>query len=165
MFHDALESNIGSLNHAILERIDVDYDCSLTIDPEVKQRWYAIGLYLSYDPVTDPAHTWISSMGRIKYLTPIYTALQQSGQHDLAQQWYDENSSFYHPLADVAIEGVLAAPIKPVKIVQEEEEDYVFAMEFDFDFEAMADELNDTVDEIHAYAEKWFDTMDMGFLN
>lgn len=43
-------------------------------------------------------------MGRCKYLTPIYSALQDSGQHDLGVEWYNENLDFYHPVA-ISTEG------------------------------------------------------------
>lgn len=61
VFHDTLETNIDRVNLAILQKIDEDLNCTNDIDPEVKQRWYAVGLSLEYQPVYDPAHTWISS--------------------------------------------------------------------------------------------------------
>lgn len=95
------------MNTAILARIDADLDCTATLDPEVKQRWFPTGLGLNYDPVYEPAHTWISSMGRSKYLTPVYASLQDSGQHDLGVQWFDENKDFYHPVAATSVEEIL----------------------------------------------------------
>lgn len=38
-------------------------------------------------------------MGRCKYLSPVYASLENSGQHDLGVQWYNENIDFYHPVA------------------------------------------------------------------
>jgi hypothetical protein len=38
-------------------------------------------------------------MGRCKYLTPVYVALENSGQHDLGVEWFNENINFYHPVA------------------------------------------------------------------
>jgi len=95
------------VNTAILERIDADLNVTGTIDPEVKQRWYATGLSLFYDPVYEPCKAWISSMGRNKYLTPQYAALEDSGQHDLAVTWFCDNIDFYHPVSMTAIEGIL----------------------------------------------------------
>ena len=43
-------------------------------------------------------------MGRCKYLTPVYTALEEYGQHDLGVQWFDGNLDFYHPVA-ITTEG------------------------------------------------------------
>lgn len=31
-----------------------------------------MGLYLQYQPVTPYAHDWVGSMGRNKYIKPIY---------------------------------------------------------------------------------------------
>lgn len=92
---------------AILTKIDADLECTEEVDPEVKQRWFPIGLTLMYDPVYDPAHTWISSMGRSKYLNPVYQSLEDSGQHDLGVQWFDENKDFYHPVAATSVEDIL----------------------------------------------------------
>jgi leukotriene-A4 hydrolase len=107
MFHDTLQANYDQVNTAILVRIDADLNVTNDLDPEVRQRWYPTGLGLFYDPVYDPAHTWISSMGRSKYLTPVYTSLQDSGQHDLGVTWFCENIDFYHPVSVTTLEGVL----------------------------------------------------------
>lgn len=107
VFHDTLQNNIKDVNIAILTQIDADLDCSTTSDPEVKQRWFPTGLGLHYDPVYDPAHTWISSMGRSKYLCPVYAALEDSGQHDTGVEWYNENADFYHPVAATSVREIL----------------------------------------------------------
>jgi hypothetical protein len=73
IFHDTIQAAIGvNLNIPILQRIDNDLNCTADPDPEVKQRWYSTGLYMNYTNVTEPAHIWISSMGRNKYIMPIY---------------------------------------------------------------------------------------------
>ena len=46
-------------------------------------------------------------MGRAYYLTPVYRALESSGQHDLAVQWYNDNKDFYHPMANMDIEQII----------------------------------------------------------
>lgn len=98
VFYDTLQSAAG-LNLKILERIDADYHSTDDPDPEVKQRWLPTGLVLGYLDAYDPAHEWVSSMGRCKYLTSVYVALQSSGQHDLGVKWFNENLDFYHPVA------------------------------------------------------------------
>ena len=72
VFHDTLQNHYDQVNTAIIARIDADLNCTADIDPEVRQRWYPTGLGLNYDPVYNPAHDWISSMGRSKYLMPVY---------------------------------------------------------------------------------------------
>ena len=53
-------------------------------------------------------------MGRSKYLSPVYASLEDSGQHDLGVQWFDENKDFYHPVAATTIEGILGIEDKQV---------------------------------------------------
>ena len=112
MFHDTLEANMDQVNIAILERIDADLNVTADLDPEVRERWYPTGLLLNYAPVYEPAHTWISSMGRNKYLMPVYAALEDSNQHDTGVQWFCENIDFYHPVSISAIENILGVTEK-----------------------------------------------------
>ena len=107
VFYDQLQTQYDELNTAILTKIDADYDTTDDIDPEVKQRWYPICLSLFYDPVYDPAHQFVSSIGRLKYLSPIYQSLEDSGQHELGVQWLDENRAFYAPITVTGIEKIL----------------------------------------------------------
>ena len=99
VFYDTLQAAGSQITLDLLAKIDADYDTTVDPDPEVKQRWLPMGLTLNYAPAYDAAHTWISSMGRCKYLTPVYVALENSGQHDLGVQWFNENINFYHPVA------------------------------------------------------------------
>lgn len=109
VFHDTLQTYYDQVNIAILERIDADLNCTVDLDPEVRQRWYPTGLGKYYDPVYDPAHLWISSMGRSKYLMPVYSSLQDSDQHDTGCEWFEENKNFYHPVSATSIEGILGS--------------------------------------------------------
>jgi leukotriene-A4 hydrolase len=98
------------LNIDILTQVDADYKTTDDADPEVKQRWLPAGLILGYTPAFEASHTWVSSMGRCKYLTPIYVALEGSGQHDLGVTWYNENLDFYHPVAITTVARDLNLP-------------------------------------------------------
>lgn len=83
----------------ILEGVDRDLNITDTVDPECKQRWFPLGIKKNYTNVLEPAHTFISTQGRMKYLTPIYQALLDTNQKQIAVQWYEENINFYHPYA------------------------------------------------------------------
>jgi len=64
-------------------------------------------LSIKYNPAYDASHEFVSSQGRLKYLTPIYQSLESTDQHDLAVQWFDENEDFYHPIAVSSLEATL----------------------------------------------------------
>lgn len=99
IFIERLLERKADVTLAVLERIDADYNLTNTLDPECKQRWFPLGIMTAYDKVVTPSHTFISSQGRLKYLTPIYRALLATDQMALARQWFEENITFYHPLA------------------------------------------------------------------
>lgn len=79
IFHTTLNENQKDITLAILARIDGDFDVTADPNPEVKQRWHPSGLTVNYVPVFEPAHEFVSDQGRLKYLTPVYAALESSG--------------------------------------------------------------------------------------
>ena len=83
----------------LMTRIDADLNITMDLDPEVKQRWYPMGIEIGYLPVFDQAHEFVSVQGRSKYLNPIYQSLWDYGYQTLAYSWFLENEDFYHPIA------------------------------------------------------------------
>jgi len=107
IFLERLNIQYDKVTIDILAKIDSDYNLTLTVDPECKQRWLPLAIRKGYADALEPAHTFISSQGRLKYLKPIYLALMQSDQTDLAIQWFNENIDFYHPLAVASLKKML----------------------------------------------------------
>lgn len=107
IFHTTLLEQQDDITLATIALIDSDFSVTEDPNPEVKQRWLPLCLAKLYDPSYDVAHEFVSSQGRLKYLTPIYSALEQTNQHDLAVQWFDENEDFYHPIALSSLEATL----------------------------------------------------------
>lgn len=99
VFLEQLIESYDKVDLALIKKIDDDLNITSTLDPECKQRWYPLGIRKGYEPIKEKAHTFISSMGRMKYLKPIYQALLDSNQKPLAIQWFNENIDFYHPYA------------------------------------------------------------------
>lgn len=97
VFHERLNQRFDEVTLDIMSKIDSDLNVTSTLDPEIKQRWYPLGLKKGYKPATEAAHAFISAQGRMKYLQPIYQALLDSNQRDLAVEWFNENKNFYHP--------------------------------------------------------------------
>ena len=102
-----LINHAHEFNITLLQRIDIDLGISTENDPEVKQRWYPLGIAFHYDAVFEPAHTFVSVQGRMKYLNPIYQALCDYGYRSTAFKWFYENLDFYHPIAIQTLKGIL----------------------------------------------------------
>ena len=97
-------------------------------------------------------------MGRSKYLTPVYSALEDSGQHDLAVQWNDENKDFYHPVSEASVVKIIGTDSK---INKETEEKIEF--EFNIDFGSIMNSIAQEFGNIQDFTEQ---TMyPIGFLN
>lgn len=75
IFYETLSSHQSEFGIDVLSLVDSDYGTTADPDPEVKQRWLPLGLRMQYQPAYDAAHTWVSTQGRCKYLTSVYTAL------------------------------------------------------------------------------------------
>ena len=112
IFHTTLLENHDDVTLPILSLVDSDFSVTADPNPEVKQRWLPLCLALKYDAAYEPSHEFVSSQGRLKYLTPIYQSLEQTGQHNLAVQWFDENEAFYHPIAVSSLEATLGLNAK-----------------------------------------------------
>jgi leukotriene-A4 hydrolase len=93
----------------ILTLIDQCLDITNTKNPEVKQIWFPLGISYGYKPVKEPAIEWVSSQGRLKYISPVYGAWVG---HDLtdchvAETTFNANKDFYHPLALKEIQDLI----------------------------------------------------------
>ena len=107
IFYSSLLTSNTTVTLDILKKIDEDLGATADPNPEVKQRWLPLCLMLKYQVAYDAAHTFVSSQGRLKYLTPVYQALEWTDQHELALQWFNESKDFYHPLALSSLEATL----------------------------------------------------------
>ena len=102
----------------ILARVDADLNVTGTVDPECKRVWFPLGILKGYTPVLEAAHTFISTQGRMKYLMPIYQALLDSNQKDLAVKWYQENVNFYHPYSVAKLAKMIGITTAEVQQMQ-----------------------------------------------
>jgi len=113
-----LNTRKEDVNPTIMAKIDADLNVTNTLDPECKNVWFQLGIRAGYEVVVEPAHTFISSMGRMKYLKPIYQALMDTNQLDLAKKWYQENVNFYHPYAVAALYKMLYGGDMATQMIQ-----------------------------------------------
>jgi leukotriene-A4 hydrolase len=90
----------------ILEQIDRDYDLTNVIDPEQKVLWYQIGILTKYETVVPAADEFLGTVGRLKYLRPLYRALKEYDEAK-AVEIFNKHKSMYHPVAVIRIQEIL----------------------------------------------------------
>jgi hypothetical protein len=109
IFGQKLVAHESDVTVAIMKKIDLDLGITTHAphDYNVFQQWIPLGLRVGYLPVRFIGQEICQTVGRMKYLSPIYTALLKSGQKALALEWYNESESFYSPYAQVQLKRLI----------------------------------------------------------
>ncbi|EAR84706.2 peptidase M1 family aminopeptidase (macronuclear) [Tetrahymena thermophila SB210] len=107
IFLQYLFDNLSSVNTAIIQRIDQDYQLSNSTNMELQWRWYRVTIKVGYNANIEQIHSFLGSIGRLKMISPVYQALVETNQKALAQQYFNEYQNFYHPIAVIAIKKIV----------------------------------------------------------
>ena len=72
---------------------------------EVKNLWYQIGIKSKHDDVIPGMKKLLTSIGRMKYLKPLYKCWYEYNKKD-AKSFFDKNKNLYHSIAQKNIANV-----------------------------------------------------------
>mmetsp|Transcript_34613 Transcript_34613/g.52950 ORF Transcript_34613/g.52950 Transcript_34613/m.52950 type:complete len:127 (-) Transcript_34613:68-448(-) len=112
---------MDSFDTELVSLIDSKLNISSTVDPEVKTRWYRLGIMKDYKPAFPLAHKFLSDQGKMKFIQPLYRALLLSGNWRLADKWLKENKDFYHPTAYEMVDALIAKYKKEAELQETRE--------------------------------------------
>lgn len=107
IFLDQLVTLSSSVTPKIMRKIDEDLKITGNRNPELGQRWYPLSIKINYQDAFPKAKNFTQSIGRQKYILPVYQALVRNGMRSLAYQWFDERKNFYHPLTAKKIRAII----------------------------------------------------------
>ena len=91
----------------MISKIDSDLNITNEINPEVGQRWFSLAIRANYRSAFNRAHQYVSTIGRQRYILPVYQALVKYGYRYLAYDWFMENKDKYHPETTMKIRKML----------------------------------------------------------
>mgnify|MGYP000865081522 CR=1 FL=1 len=75
---------------------------------EVATVWFVLSVKAQYKPAFDKMHQFLNTVGRMKFLEPIYEAMSQSAiMKSKVWEIYNSNKSQYHPLTQKSVERFL----------------------------------------------------------
>ena len=85
------------LSHTTLEQLDAALELSQSTNAEIRFRWYVLGLAANYTKVHDGVVDLITSVGRMKFVRPLYRQLHKSSPEgkQLAEQTFAKHKNFY----------------------------------------------------------------------
>jgi leukotriene-A4 hydrolase len=95
-----------SLSLEILKKIDLVTKIGSSNHPEVKVDWLATCVHLKFEEYLSKAEEFVTSIGRMKYLIPLYQALNAS-YPERARELLESKEDFYQEMAKMQIKKIL----------------------------------------------------------
>jgi hypothetical protein len=91
-----------------MARLDDAFDLTAGSNSEVRFAWYMRGLAAGYEPVYPAVEDFLTSMGRRKFVAPLFAALARSEEGTaFAEEIYRRARPTYHPLTQGSVDRIL----------------------------------------------------------
>jgi hypothetical protein len=99
----------GKASAAQMRELDQVYGVGKSGNNEVAYRFYLASVNAGYD-VHQPLQAFLLSVGRQKFVVPLYSALMKTPQgHEWAKQVYAKARERYHPVTQESVDKLMAA--------------------------------------------------------
>jgi hypothetical protein len=91
-----------------VEQLDREFGLTGTANGEIARRWYSIVAASSYTPAYDELAGFLSRVGRMKLVLPVYKALADSAAgREFAAEVFEAARPGYHPITTAAVQKIL----------------------------------------------------------
>lgn len=90
-----------TISAAQMAALDKAFRLTQTGNSEIADLWYVMAIRAKYQPAYPNMEKFLSSVGRQKFLEPLYRELMSTGQQALAKRWFEKYRQNYHPIAQV----------------------------------------------------------------
>jgi leukotriene-A4 hydrolase len=101
------------LDNRTMKSLDLNFNFTSSKNAEIKSAWMELAIANGYSENIYPEiESFLKSIGRTKFLTPIYTALMKRGFTDRAKNYYEQAKPFYHTLTREKLEPILGLSSK-----------------------------------------------------
>ncbi len=91
------------LSEAQMRALDDAFKFTQTGNSEIADLWFETAIFAKYKPAYPAMEKFLSHVGRQKFLTPLYTALKETGQGELAKEYFRKFHNAYHPIAQARL--------------------------------------------------------------
>ena len=90
--------------------LDQSFELTGSGNSEILCKWLVIAISSNYQPAFDRLRSFLASVGRMKFLKPIYKALHETAATKaMAAEIFETCKEAYHPIARGGIERILAS--------------------------------------------------------
>ena len=96
------------LTTAQMKNLDAAFRFTNSGNSEIADLWFIMAVRAGYTPAYPAMELFLSSVGRRKFLEPVYSEMiQSSAGRTMAHRLYAQNKMNYHPLAQESLEKLL----------------------------------------------------------
>jgi leukotriene-A4 hydrolase len=96
------------LEHPDMERLDREFRFSESGNSEILHQWLLMSVRAHYEPALPDLERFLCSVGRRKFLKPIYTELLKTPEgRQRAQRIYQHARPGYHPIAQTTLDALI----------------------------------------------------------
>lgn len=87
--------------------LDARFGLTDSANAEIAFAWYMKTIPGGYEPAMPAIEEFLKSVGRGKFIYPLYEALKENGREEFARRVYAEARARYHPIAQRRIDRIL----------------------------------------------------------
>ena len=84
--------------------LDKTYHFTQSGNSEIANLWFVMAVAASYEGAYPEMEKFLSSVGRRKFLEPLYEEMMSTGKQDMAKHIYEKYKMNYHPLAQSTLD-------------------------------------------------------------
>ncbi len=95
------------LSAAQMTSLDNQFDFTHSGNSEIANLWYIMAVAADYKPAYAAMENFLSTVGRRKFLTPLYQEMMQTGKAEMAKTIYSKYRKNYHPLAQNTLDELV----------------------------------------------------------
>ncbi|MBS1615085.1 MAG: M1 family metallopeptidase [Bacteroidetes bacterium] len=90
-----------------MKALDGQFHFTQSGNSEIADLWYAMSVQHRYTEAYPAMEKFLSHVGRQKFLEPVYGALMETGQQEVAKRLYDQYRQNYHPLTQAILDKMI----------------------------------------------------------
>jgi leukotriene A-4 hydrolase/aminopeptidase len=91
-----------------MQRLDATFHFTRSGNDEILQQWLLMTVRFGYEPAYGKLAEFLETVGRRKYIKPIYEELAKTAQgRERALRLYRQARPRYHPIAQTTVDGIL----------------------------------------------------------
>ncbi|MEO6833532.1 MAG: leukotriene A4 hydrolase C-terminal domain-containing protein, partial [Chitinophagaceae bacterium] len=96
-----------SLTATQMQQLDKQFHFTQSGNSEIADLWYIMAVNRNYEAAYGAMDKFLSTVGRQKFLEPLYQAMTKTGQGAMAIRLYNKYRQNYHPLTQVKLDKIV----------------------------------------------------------